>query len=368
MRAKINKRGVVLAAAAAELLCLLCAYRAYSTAHTASAELTHNFAAEHWGDDHTQIACFLTEDSGFGTDMIASVRTQVLGALKTVSIAPEDGKKLCPDAYSAEFGKAEAVSDTDAYSYTNVTVVGGDYFLIHDLTLADGAFFSDNDIMQDGVVIDESLAWAMYGSSDVSGMNMTLNGVPYYISGVVKEPVSKAEKSCYGELPRAYVSYRGAGMLSDEGDGGMQRFSRVTSYECVMPDPVEGYAYTSMKEIMKGYGEDTEVVCCTGRFDAMKRLKAVKKLRKLAVRDSALKLPYWENASRLVEFDASIAYKRALMWLMLPIVTACATGVLLIVKGRRLLRKLVKCVRDKADSAVNKYRWKQYEKNTSAFE
>lgn len=48
--------------------------------------------------------------------------------------------------------------------------------------------------MQDGAVIDKNLAWALYGSEKVSGMNIYINGVKFYIAGVIDLPGTEAEK------------------------------------------------------------------------------------------------------------------------------------------------------------------------------
>ena len=47
--------------------------------------------------------------------------------------------------------------------------VAGDFFLFHPLKLLDGSFFSGSDVMQDYVVIDEDMAWQLFGSNDVAG-------------------------------------------------------------------------------------------------------------------------------------------------------------------------------------------------------
>lgn len=377
MKIKLNKKIAVIAAV--NIVCLGGAAGFYLKGQSEARSQDYNYAAERWGTEYTQISCFIPEKSGFSVDMIGAVRTQLLNTLQTVSISAEEGRKLCPDAYSAPLGNADVKSSIGGYSDAEITVVGGDFFLIHNFTLLDGAFFSDNDIMQDGTVIDESLAWALYGSSDVAGMDITINGVKLYISGVIADPQSKAEKYCAGAIPRAYISYSGAYGISQPGepytgsggyigDGGdiagsadvSSTFKTVTCYECIMPDPVEGYAYSTMKDYLSGLAEDAETVCNTDRFLPLKRLKALKNLRKLAVRNSSAVFPYWENASRLVEFDLSFTYRRVLWCMIIPALTLVRVIVKLFIIGRKKLRSAIDFILRRKDEIINNQRRKKY--------
>lgn len=334
MRFNINKRAAALAAANA---LSLAGFLAFSLIGSSAADSQkYNRAAERWqnGDDsayYTQVSCFMSESAGFSTDSLGSVRVSLLNALQTISVAPEEGKKLCPDAYSAPVGKAIVSGDIIGRSEAEITAVGGDFFMMHGFELLDGAFFTDDDLMQDGAVIDRSLAWELYGSYEVSGMKLNINGTQYYISGVIEDPETDEEKKCAGELPRAYISYDGASGFASAGgysdafgmdpDMGGGDFSAITCYEVLMPDPVEGYAYSSVKQAMEGWGDNVSVVQNTGRFDPFKRLKALKKISSAVVRDNEIAYPYWENASRIVQFRLSYIYLCAALCLIIPSLT-----------------------------------------------
>lgn len=351
------------AIAAANVLAIIGAVILSVAGSSLAESQTYNYAAERWQGDSeescTQISCFFSEDSAFDIDSIGSTRTQMLYTLQTVSIVPEDGRKLCPDAYSAPVGQVTVRSDISGSSEAEVTAVGGDFFLIHDFRLIDGAFFSDDDIMQDGVVIDRSLAWALYGSHDIAGMKLKINETEFYISGVIENPSTDEEKSCAGELPKAYISYEGASLISDSysdsysGDffaDGIQtatdRFTNVTCYEFIMPDPVENFAYKSMKAFFLSYGSGVEVVENTGRFEPSVRTKKIKNLSSYAVLDNAVVFPYWENASRIVEFRLTFVYFFRNLCIVIPILT----GVWLIIKAWRCLkrskRRIIRAISD----------------------
>ena len=291
---------------------------------------SYNFAADRWDSSGgcRQISVYLTEDSGFTEYMAAGVRNTLLTELKNVSVVPEEGVELIPDAYSAPAGTATVRCDTMGRAEAEITAAGGDFFLFRDFDLIDGAYFTENDIMQDGAVIDRSLAWSLYGSDRVSGMNMYINGVKFYISGVIDTPSTKAERNCAGEAPRAYISYEGASRAvpansgSDDGtaSGG---FDKVTVYECISPDPVENFTLNALQNYFKGqYKDSFSVVDNTGRFEPGVLAKAFRGRWRYAVNDMPMVMPWWENASRITEYRLSTLYMIRRLLFIPPVLTA----------------------------------------------
>lgn len=331
---------------------------------------SYNQAAQRWdsGGGYTQLSCFFTEDAGFTVDSAKGVTVDLTAKLKNIGVVPEEGKKLIPEAYSVDAGTMTIRSDTTGRSEAKVTVTGGDFFLFRDFTLLDGAFFTESDIMQDGAVIDRRLAWSLYGSTDVSGMNIYINGTKFYIAGVIEGPETKEEKKTAGDSPRAYISYEGAKLLDggmsaaadipdDIGMGGAgvatesSSMKKINCYECIVPNPVENYAYNSVKEYFDGaYKDKCRVVNNSERFSPSKRAKAYKKLSSYAVADKPIVYPYWENASRMIEFKLSGIYFFRRLTYIIPILTALLLLVILWRAGGRLRRR----VTAKASDSVTK--------------
>ncbi len=327
MRSRIKKRyaviAVVNAAAIAGAIALTAAGSSIASAQK------YNFAYERWQgegkESYSQISCFFADDSGFTTDSLSSVRGQLMSELKNISVTAEEGQKLCPDAYSAPVGSAVVRCDIAGRTEAQLTAVGGDFFLFRDFTLVDGAFFTDNDIMQDGAVIDRELAWALYGSDNVSGMNIYINGIKCYISGVITAPETEYEQKCAGKAPQAYISYDMADSLSQEADIGYIEgtgFNKIACYECIVPDPVENFGENKLTEILgTGFDGKVSIVRNDGRFTPSKRAKELKKLTGYAVRDDGIKLPWWENASRMTEFRLTYLYSVRRLLIALPVLT-----------------------------------------------
>lgn len=286
---------------------------------------SYNYAAEVWKgsskQSYTQVSCFFPEGSGeLTTDIVAGVSADVRSALQKASVTAEEGQKLIPEAYSAPLGKYTVTGDIIGRSDAELTAVGGDFFLFRQFELLSGAYFSSDDIMQDGAVIERTLAFSLYGSSDVAGKNIYINGVPFYIAGVIADPETKADIRCAGKTPRAYISYEAAGELAGGYDEyGSTGFKDITCYECIIPDPVDGFAYKTIKEHFTG--SSAEIVNNTTRFKPSVRVKKYKKLSDYAIRSSKTALPYWENASRLVEFDLTRMYFTRRLLLVILAVT-----------------------------------------------
>lgn len=324
----------------------------------------HNYSAQRWAPDggFTQISCFFTEDSGFTPEETLGVKSMLINRLRDAGVTPDENITFIPDAYSTDAGQMTFRCDSAGRSEATVTAVGGDFFQFRDFYLLDGAYFSESDIMQDGAVIDRRLAWALYGSVNVAGMNIYINGTKFYISGVIEDPQTKTEKKTAGEIPRAYISYDGAKLLNEgqQADGfgndgfggstGNTGLNKVSCYECIVPDPVENYAYNAVKEYFEGSYNNTSVtVNNTQRFKPSALAKKHKKLSDYAISDKAIIYPYWENASRITEFKLSGIYFFRRFTYIIPCITLFIIIVILWRTSGMAIRKLT----SKTGNAIN---------------
>ena len=308
----------------------------------------YNYAANRWKNDSkenfSQVSTFFSDDSGFNTDSLNAVRSGLIKELNDASFPTEDGKLPFADAYSTSVGTVTVKSDTTGKSDADLTAVGGDFFLFRNFELADGAFFSENDLMQDGAVIDRNLAWLLYGSYEVTGMNLYINGIKFYISGVIETPSTKPEKHCAGKLPKIYISYDGASglsMVSDDASDSeivsedipeiSEGFKNITCYETVLPDPVENFAYNAVKkQFSESYKDECSIVNNSERFSPSSRAKAFKKISDYAVVKKSINYPYWENASRIVEFKLSFIYFFRRILFVIPALTLLWIAVIIL--------------------------------------
>lgn len=337
-----NKKILYAVIAAANVLSLMGTLIISISGSSLAKSQSYNNAAEKWDSDGgcAQISCFFAEDAGVTVDNIGGAKASMLTALKNISVVPEENQKLIPEAYSTSAGQATIKSDTTkGRSNAEIIAVGGDFFLFRDFDFIDGSYFTDIDVMQDGAVIDRNLAWALYGSDNISGKNIYINGTKFYIAGVIDIPQTKYEKKTVGELPVAYISYGGANLLDNssysvlngkDSMGGGNDFmpadtglKKITCYECIMPDPVENYAYNAVDNYFSLSCENKyTIVNNSERFKPSVRAKAFRNLSDYAVISNSVIYPYWENASRIVEFKLTSMYFYRRLTYIIPVLTA----------------------------------------------
>ena len=181
------KKKLTIAAAVANAAAIIGAVVLTALGSHAAKTQSYNYAADRWSSGgktkYSQISCFFSPDANFDKNGVGGLRSMLLSELKSASVNPTEGVDLVPDAYSAPAGTAMVSGDASGHSDAEITAVGGDYFfLFRDFKLASGSFFSEKDLMQTGAVIDSQLAWDLYGSDEVTGMNIYINNVKLFIS------------------------------------------------------------------------------------------------------------------------------------------------------------------------------------------
>lgn len=278
--------------------------------------LKYNYAAERWTQGKggaSQISCYFSNDSGFTVENVEAVRNSIASSLSNSGV--ETNKTVIPDSYYAQLGKSTVTCDRNASSQAEITAVGGRFFLFRDFNLLKGAYFSENDNMHNSIVIDRSLAFKLYGSENVAGFNVYINGVRFVITGVIADPKSKYEKECSGDIPHAYIPYQAVGLISAD-------VKNVDSYECIIPEPVDELAYNTVNSIFnESYKDKCLIIKNTDRFSSKVIQKQLKTMKQSVVMDKAIELPYWENASRMAEYDISVLYMIRMLLFIIPAVT-----------------------------------------------
>ena len=212
-----------------------------------------------------------------------------------------------------------------------VTAVGagGNYFLFHPLTLLSGGYISDEDYMADRVVLDAQTAFNLFGSSDVAGMEVTINGRTFPIAGVVQSESDFATNAALAAGNEAsgdtsgsststamiYMSYSALNAMAE---------LPIDCYEIVLPDPVSGFAKKLMTEKFPiGSGA---IVQNTGRFSVSGLISVIGAFGKRSMTTNGVIYPYWENAARMAESYAALYLLLGTLLAIMPAV--CLTIVL----------------------------------------
>ena len=187
--------------------------------------------------------------------------------------------------------------------------VGGDFFLFHPMTFVAGSYFSGDDLMKDTLVIDEEMAWQLFGSTDIIGQCVYIENIPHYVAGVVKRDTGRIRQAAQQDASYVYMSYDSlarygtilSGVTESEEiseDGAMAQTGGITCIEVVCPSPVNGLAAKICKESLGISDEFVTVIDNTERFSFFSLLSVLKNFFTRSMWNKAIYYPYWENTAR----------------------------------------------------------------------
>jgi hypothetical protein len=227
-----------------------------------------------------------------------------------VDTADGDGRKLV-DAYSTE--TSLTLTSDRASTTARVYGVSKDFFLFHPLTLLSGTYFTQDDEAEDGIILDEDVAWKLFGSSDVTGLTVDIGDSTYIVRGVVKSDSGLFSEAADEEEDTVYVDFS---ILEDQLYGDVQ----IGCYEVLMVNPVSEFAVTTLEENL-GREEDTyELVENSARFGISGRLERLKSFGTRSMRTKAIIYPYWENRARGYDDVSSLILVIQILFLVYPCV------------------------------------------------
>ncbi|MDE5946099.1 MAG: ABC transporter permease [Oscillospiraceae bacterium] len=329
--------------------------------------LTSQRGAEKWqnGNDlnYSHISCFFAKDSGMDINTVNSIKNEIKNAMVTASLQEEEGSRLWIDAYTSSLGKLEVLGTKRGTARTEITAVTSDFFLIHDFQFIDGSYFREEEISQNGIVIDSMLAWQIFGSDNVKGMTAEINNISFYVAGVVKNPENSAEKKTYGSFPRAYISYQGAESLfknvssSSLASATASSVSPVNSesitvdsYEAVIPNPVKKFAYNTLSEFIGNQYENTSYTLeNSDRFGFSKSFKRLRHLSNSVVINNAVEYPWWENSARVTEVKVSLNLFAIVVFSIIPIITLLIIFIKLFkyIASMHIIKRLIEKIKSK---------------------
>lgn len=325
--------------------------------------------ADRWSVENRfgQISVYLSENSALSIDDIYAIRSSVDTSLETDSITPSgDNARLWIDAYSAE--GSVTVNREDKSVESVVTAVGGDFFLFQPLELLSGSYFGDS-AADDLVIIDENLAWLLFGSSSVAGLELEIGGRPYIVAGVSKCEDDFASKAAYGEEPRIYMSFSAyervhissspsaaepeEGGSPDSGDGNTLG---ITVYEALIPNPVKNYALNTLGVIFEGDTDKSfSIVENSNRYSISNLFGLITSFGIRSMNQKGIYYPYWENAARITEDYGAALFLLSILLIIMPVISL----VFLLIKLWRLKKWRVADIKKLAERIIENIRLKK---------
>lgn len=297
------------------LVCFLLGITATAVKYFLTEDLYDQQGAKRWSEekDYAQLSCFYPAQDVYPENTFIDRHYALASELKTAAVETDEEAKLFVDAYSV-LGEV-----TMTTSHGTVTVntygVSDDFFLFHPMELLSGSYFDDEMLMGDGVILDEGTSWKLFGSSDVEGMTLEVNGEPSYVRGVVRQPGGHFNEAAGLSKSNCYIPFSTFENMAEKTGG--------YTYEVLMPNKVEGFARGIFDTVVGGENEDMEVIENSARFgfDHMKEVAKNFGIRSMS--QKGIIYPYWENVARAIEDICSI------LWLI-QLITAVIFAVLVI--------------------------------------
>ena len=317
--------------------------------HAVSSSFETVTAARRFGSESAirfaQLACFFPAGEEKTEEEIFGIRQSLESKFVEQSLTAPEGGSLFIDAYSAS--AAVSVSTDHANAQVSALGVGGNFFYFHPLRLRSGVYIAERDLMDDLVVLDEALAWRLFGGVELTGMTLYINGAPFVVAGVVAMEDDFATERALEQEGSLFLSYSALQRLDEN--------LSIDCYEIVMPDPISGYARGVMEQLFP-LGEES-IVENSGRFFIARLFEVIGDFGDRSMRTTAVVYPYWENALRFAEDCAALLLVLAVFTALFPL----ATLTVLVVLGCRALWHRTKCAAAaRFADAVERHKEKRY--------
>lgn len=269
-------------------------------------------AAFRWdrsAEDYAQVSMFASPERNLQKEDIEGIRNSIMAALAKESFEKrEKGARLWIDAYSGEC-EVEVRKDWNTLTATAVGV-GNDFFLFHPMEFLSGNGISSEDENPNRMILDENIAWALFGSNDIVGMQVWMGDEVFTVAGVVAVEEDELSRLAYGNQNRIYMLYDKLHQRKEN--------AKITCYEAVLPNPITNYAYYTVRSAcgLEDESEESmqidqqenvlnfdscEVVENSNRFEGIPLFSKRKNMKLEAMRTNSISYPYWENVARIVE-------------------------------------------------------------------
>ena len=160
--------------------------------------------------EYSQVSAFFSDAAFASDETVEAMRMYLTNKLTSDSYGLseqeiENGASMFDVSYCG-LGMADLSTPEDSVTVTAVGV-GGDFFNFHPLDLMSGYYFSEDESMQDRILLDDRTAWRLFGSPYVVGQSVDIGGTPHYIAGVFRAPAKRFYKqSGMGDF-LVYISY-----------------------------------------------------------------------------------------------------------------------------------------------------------------
>ena len=286
--------------------------------------------ASHWSSDgdYAQISVFYTEKSAPRAEQFTQFEDTLEGLYAQEGIAPKENGRLWISAASGT-GNVRLMTGRGQMTAAAVGIVG-DFFQFHPQKLLYGSLPLGSESQTNGIVIDEEIAWQLFGGSDVAGMEVMIGGESHVVLGVISRDCDAMEKKAGADVPTVYLSYES---LSTHGFT-----AGLTCYEILLPDPVSDYAKDLVKNGLGVGGGTSELVENSKRYSVTSLFDVVRDFGVRSMKTTGFIYPSWENAARGWEDVLAVV----LVWQMVCVAVLAIIFMIGVIKTYQVINLKVK--------------------------
>ncbi|MCM1329735.1 MAG: ABC transporter permease [Ruminococcus sp.] len=297
--------------------------------------------AERWAaeEPYSLVSVYTEVNKPMSLNGVFTARVNIEKKLVENSIAAEkENARVWADAFSAA---QESITMTAGVSESevNLTVTGGDFALFHPMDFLYGGFYGSDPLSPDVVVIDEVLAWRLYGSSNIVGKPVLINGKYFFVTGVFRQSEDRNVERVYGDKPRAFMPYAGYDIISD-------KEAEFICYEACLPNEVSGFGKNILTEAMGLQDNADRVIENSTRYSLKSRFDIIRSFGMRSVSDTPIVYQYWENAARITEDKAALLLAAQALGLVIPICTVTYYIIKLVRNRKKLAKNAINALKD----------------------
>lgn len=288
-----------------------------------------------------QVSVFVPTHEGMDLAQVQQLRSDAASKLKEAAFEIGSDQQLYTDAWSSS-GKVD-VSSALGSGKADVMAVGGDFFAFHPIKLLSGSYIHQDDLMKDRVLLDEELAWLLFGGIDLQGLSFKINGQNFVVAGVVDRRADSENGLAYSGGMGLFMSYDAWLSLNEN--------AKINCYEFVMAEPVDNFAFNFANE--KFQSKNWLVLENTGRFELENILDIIPQFGKRSMQTMGLIYPYWENAARYIEDWCALLLLIAILAVVYPVLSFTVWFIRLFRRGKsRLEDDILPKVKENTEEAI----------------
>ncbi|NCA98914.1 MAG: hypothetical protein EOM08_05525 [Clostridia bacterium] len=196
------------------------------------------------------------------------------------------------DAY-AGFSTQTLVQGNNSLTLPMTGVSGASFAAFRHMELLSGNFLMADAFSTRSIVLDELAAWQLFGAIDITGFPVKVQDKTLTVAGVVRLPDNWQSQLSRQDQAQAFIPYLTLSELDPK--------LSITSYEVRLPEPVSGMGLQFLRDALSSAGltpDTIDLVDHDARLGLATLLTSWRTVGSRVIKDSAIVLPWWENAAR----------------------------------------------------------------------